>query len=214
MPVTAWISTNDTDAMTPEESIRRLQKTTNDLVTNYNGELMVNIGIEARKMIYDRVTTTGVNAKGSKFAPYSTKPMLSGCSGFVNKSSCSTLLSSKEKRRGFEWRKVGVGTAKMRSLFILPGGYKQWRQLQGRQTAYVDFSMTNRMWANINLISTSGDHRKGIAIIGARNEEEKKKLAGNTKRRGDILDLRMSEVEELMKTYNLGVLQVFRNNGL
>lgn len=195
--------------MTFPELDKKFDTIINDAKTHYHGDLMANVGMHARKLIFDRVTKTGVMANGSKFPAYSTKPMLSGCSGFVNKSSCSVLLNSKEKRKGYEWR-----TVKGNHLFILPGGYKQFRSLQGRQTAFVDFTMTGRMWNDINLISSSSDHQKGTAIIGARLPEEKKKLEGNTKRKGEILDLRMQEVETLMKEYSLGFLQVVRNNGL
>ena len=84
----------------------------------------------------------------------------------------------------------------------------------GVQTKFVDFTVTGRMWNDINLISSSSDHQKGIAIIGARLPEEKKKLEGNTKRKGEILDLRTSEVETLMKEYSLDFLQIVKNNGL
>ncbi len=55
-----------------------------------------------------------------------------------------------------------------------------------------------------------GDAEQGFAP----NPEEKKKLEGNTKRKGEILDLRSSEIDTLMKDYSLDVLQIFRNNGL
>jgi len=53
-----------------------------------------------------------------------------------------------------------------------------------------------------------------VAIIGAKQEIEKKKLSGNTKRRGDILDLSPKEINELYELYNLNSIKIFRQNGL
>jgi len=84
----------------------------------------------------------------------------------------------------------------------------------GRPTDKVDFSVSGRMWANITVISNTSNHRAGLAIIGAKDEPEKKKLAGNTKRKGDILDLSQKEQDELKADFNLQVLNIFRENGL
>jgi hypothetical protein len=70
------------------------------------------------------------------------------------------------------------------------------------------------MWNDINIVSKATDHQTGTVILGAKQDIEKKKLAGNTKRRGDILDLNEKEIDELKKTYGLSVLQIFKENGL
>jgi len=195
--------------MTFPELDKKLDKIVKDVTNNHNGTVMVSIGIEALTLLRKRVQETGINAEGQKYKPYSTKPTLVGCKTFVRKSACTSLLGSKPKRKELEWRTVNG-----HRLAILPGGYKQIRELQGRQTAHVDFSVTNDMWNDINVISKQTDHQKGIAIIGAKKEEEKKKLEGNTKRRGDILDLSRKEQDELMQRYNLQVLKIFKDNGL
>jgi len=187
---------------------KRINGVVKDLQSGAHAEVMVKLAIEAVRLIKIRVQETGVNAKGQKFKPYSTKPMLANCSTMIL-SACSKIAGSKAKRKELDWV-----TIKGHKLFEIPGGYKQYRELMGRQTNYVDFSVTNNMWNDINVISKQSDHQKGIAIIGAKQDIEKKKLAGNTKRRGDILDLSAKEIEELKVTYNLGVLQIFRNNGL
>jgi hypothetical protein len=195
---------------------KRLGKVIQQTQNFDNGATMVKVGISAFSLLRQRVQETGVNAKGAKFAPYSTKPMLVGCKTFVQKSACNTVFGSREKRKSLEWRTVNG-----HHLAILPGGYKQVRELQGRQTAFVDFSVTNAMWNDINtyddghgLVSKQGDHQRGIAIIGAKQEQEKKKLAGNTKRRGAILDLNQKEIEDLKLTYKIAELQIFKENGI
>ena len=209
MQKSAWLSPTSTDViMNIPEYNKKLGEVINDLKGDYNAKIMLGIGIEAIRMIKTRVIETGINAEGAKFKGYSTKPMLVGCKP-LPKDKCAMIFGSKQKRKELEWRTVNG-----HRLAILPGGYKQWRQIYGVQTDHVDFSVTNNMWNDINIISKQGDHQNGVAIIGAKQEIEKKKLAGNTKRRGDILDLNAKEIEDLKLTYNVGVLQIFRNNGL
>ena len=172
------------------------------------GVIMASLGIEALTMIKKRVIETGVDAKGSKYKPYSTKAMLTNCSALTS-SACSTIAGSKDKRRDLNWV-----TIKGHRLFNLSGGYKQFREIQGRQTTHVDFSFNNDMWNDINLISKAGQHKQGIAVIGARDGHQKKVLAGNTDRRGDILDLSIKEIDYLRDEYNLETLKIFRGKGL
>jgi hypothetical protein len=190
---------------------------------------MVALALAALTKIRERVTETGVDADGKKYKGYSTKDMLVGSSSFVKKAAAKTFFAQKD----LEWRTIGgssgyaamlaissgtssgmSGGGKGSRLAILKGGYKKLRELQGRQTAFVDFTVTGDMWKDINVISKQPDHQKGIAIIGARNAKYKDILAGNTKRRGDILDLSKSEIDELKESYNLNVLKIFRQNGL
>jgi hypothetical protein len=203
--------------ITVQQAADNFGKVVKDLQNNYNGELMVKVAITGFTLLRKRVQETGVDANGQKYAPYSTKPILVGSKTFIQKAAGDKLLGSKPKRKELKWRTING-----HRLAILKGGYKKVRELQGRQTDHVDFSVTNNMWNNImaqkptekDLLSSHADHCRGIAIIGAKQDIEKKKLAGNTKRRGDILDLSQSEIEQLKKSYNIDVLQIFRNNGL
>jgi hypothetical protein len=194
--------------MTPEQLDKAYTNTLRDMQSDAMAVVMARVGIQGLTLLRKRVQETGTDAKGSKYKPYSTKPMLTNCSNMFT-GACSKVAGSKDKRRELQWV-----TIKGHKLFELPGGYKQYRELHGRQTNFVDFSFTNRMWDNIALISKQSDHAKGTAIIGARSDDNKKKLEGNTKRRGDILDLSNSEIDELKQTYSLGELQIFKNNGL
>lgn len=195
-----------------------LGKVVKDLKSGPGAEIMVKIAISGFTLLRQRVQETGIDAKGTKFRPYSTKPTLVGSSTFsLQKKLQNSIFSTKEKRKEYEWRTVNG-----HHLAILKGGYKEIREKLGRQTDHVDFVVTGRMWANImaqnpkksDLLSTDADHVRGIAIIGAKEETEKLKLAGNTKRRGDILDLSAKEIEDLKLTYNIGVLKIFKENGL
>jgi hypothetical protein len=194
--------------MTFQEYDKRINGVIKDLQSGKHGEVMLRLGINALTKIKQRVQETGTNAKGSKYKPYSRKPMLANCST-MTLSACETIAGSKEKRRNMEWR-----TVRGHKLFILPGGYKQYRELHGRQTAFVDFMFSGRMWSNIAVISNQAQHQNMIAVIGAKQDIEKKKLAGNTARKGDILDLSQKEIDELKASYYIDTLQIFKNNGL
>lgn len=194
--------------MNIDEYNNRLNNVISDLQTGAHGQVMVRMAMTALTLLRQRVQQKGENAEGAKFRPYSTKAMLIGCKS-LPQDKCNALFGSKEKRKAMEWR-----TVKGHRLAILPGGYRQYRQIYGAQVNHVDFMLSGRMWANINVISNNSQHQQGVAVIGAKNDEEKKKLAGNTKSRGDILDLSPKEIDELKKQYNLDVLQIFKNNGL
>jgi hypothetical protein len=209
MPSANGLSQTGAEIMTFQEYDKNLQGVIKDLETGAHGEVMINMALNALTLIKQRVQEKGVNADGQKYKPYSTKPMLVGCKSFVQKSACNALLGSKKKRKDLEWRTVNG-----HKLALLQGGYKQFRDMQGRQTGFVDFTFTGGMWKDINVISKQSDHQRGVAIIGARNAKYKDILSGNTKRKGDILDLSRQEIEQLKTSYNIGVLKIFRNNGL
>jgi len=191
--------------MTFPELNKKFDNVVKDLTSNYNGTIMVRLGAEAKRMIFDRVHGTGTNAQGQKYAPYSTKPTLIGNKTFAFGYSSAAVLGSKPKRKLLEWRTVNG-----HRLAILPGGYKKIRELENRQTAFVDFSVTQRMWDNIGVIK----HTNNSVTIGAKEQKEKDKLKGNTERRGEILDLSEKEIGILKNTYGLSVLQIFKNHGL
>jgi len=217
-----------------KELDKKWERIIKDIKVHNDGQIMTIVGVEALTMIKQRVIETGKDAHNKPFKPYSTRDMLVGRSSFKS-SVAEALLGSKEKRRQLEWKTIGgssgyaamlamsAGTSKGTAregkgvrLAVLKGGYKKWRELMlgAGHGDKVDFSVTNRMWNDITLISSTSNHKQGVAIIGARLDEEKKKLAANTKRKGEILDLSQKEIEGLQRRYNLQVLKIFKENGL
>ena len=199
--------------MTYEEYNKSMDGVISDLQTGAHAVVMVKLAVNALSMIKQRVQETGKDAQGNSYSGYSTRPLLVGKSSFIQLSAAQVLLGSKKKRKALEWRTIGKGE-NARRLAILNGGYKDLRNRQGRQTDHVDFSYTGRMWSNINIRSTQSDHQRGLAIIGAGTPEDKKKLEGNTERKGEILDLSQSEIDKLNEIYNYEVLNIFHKRGL
>lgn len=164
-----------------------------------HGNIMVKMASEALTLNKQRVQESGKNAKGESFDKYSIKPMLSGSKN-MTRSAFSSIAGSKKKRAKLDWVKV-----KGHSLFIIPGGYKQFRELHGRQSAFVDFTMSGRMWNNVKLVSDRAELNSGVAVIKATEDLQKKKLAGNTERRGEILGLSKEEEQRLSDIYEVWI---------
>lgn len=179
-----------------------------DEVEKQTASTMVEIGHDALFMIKERIVNEGINAKGEKFRPYSERPMLVNCSS-LSTSVCSRLAGSKKKRRELNWVTLQRGGRNIK-LFELERGYKEYRELHGRKTDHVSFFFTGQMWSDIGIISNDGDHANHSVTIGAKDEDNKNKLSGNTAKRGDILDLSEAEKIKLAERYKLKILKVYK----
>jgi len=164
-----------------------------------HGNIMVQMASEALALNKMRIQEKGEGSNGEKYKPYSKNPMLTNRSGMIQ-SAYSSIAGSKNKRQELDWV-----TVKGHKLFELPNGYKQFRELHGRQTAFVDFTLSGRMWNNVKLVSDRSELNSGVAVIKATEELQKKKLAGNTERRGEILGNSKKEEERLSDIYSVWV---------
>jgi len=161
-----------------------------------HGNIMVQMANEALALNKMRVQEKGEDPKGKKYKAYSKKPMLTNRKAMTN-AAYSSIAGSKKKRQELDWV-----TLNSYRLFELPNGYKQFRELHGRQTGFVDFTFTGRMWGNVKLVSDRTELNSGVAVIKTTEELQKKKLEGNTERRGEILGLSKNEVERLSDVYS------------
>lgn len=209
----------------------RLNGLANDLNTGQLGQCMTMLSTDALALIKKRVQGEGKGTDGQSFKPYSTKPMLVSRSGMLT-SAYSKIAGSKAKRKQLKWVTVGgsgglsgylsvssgksgmTNKGKGTKLFELPGGYKQYRELAGRQTGFVDFTFTGRMWNNIKLVSDQGELDTGTAVIKATESIQQKKLSGLTEKRGEILGLSKPEIEILSKNFSTWVERIVAKNKL
>jgi hypothetical protein len=190
--------------MTVEEYNQRLEGVIADLQGGAHGKVMVQVANDALALIRRRVQQEGKDAQNNPYAPYSTKPMLSGSKN-MNLSAFNSIAGSKSKRRELKWVTINGNR-----LFEIEGGYKQFRELHGRQTGYVDFTFSGRMMGNVGLEQESNN----VVIVRAKAEEERLKMEGNVARRGKILDCSEQEKKILADIYDQGILNIFRKNGL
>ena len=78
------------------------------------------------------------------------------------------------------------------------GSYKDFRQKLGRQTAYMDLTLTGDMWASWRPIPIS-DQAYGVTFVSA----EQNKIAGYLEERfGAIFELTDKELEQSLQTIN------------
>jgi hypothetical protein len=83
------------------------------------------------------------------------------------------------------------------------GSYKEFRQKLGRQTAYMDLTLTGDMWASWRPIPIS-DQAYGVTFVSA----EQNKIAGYLEERfGPIFELTDKELEQSLQTINRLAIQ-------
>lgn len=174
-------------------------------------QILAGVGMNAIKLIRTRIVETGKKANGSKFASpdnpsgYSRKPMLTNYTAFWKKSGHDFIAGSKAKRRELKWVTLKKGNRAIR-LFVLRGGYEQFRQLQGRRTDIVNFSFTNTMWNSMRVKARQGD----TVTIGVTRQENIKKMEGLNKRFGRLLELSKDEDARLRVDMKKDVLNIVK----
>lgn len=92
--------------------------------------------------------------------------------------------------------------------------YLEYKKKEGKYKGFTDFSFTNRMWTNIQLVSDNTELFSGIARITARGSENIDKLRKNTVKFGQILALSKNEINDIKKDYENGLLDIHRKYGL
>lgn len=185
-----------TETMKSEDAIKNMTEIINSSISEF-GVVMFDVAQTANTLMKQRIVETGKDAQGNMFPPYSEKPSLVNCSNkYMSMAVCNQLTGSKEKRKELKWVTIKRGDKTTR-LFELEGGYKQFRELHGRQTSHVDFTFSGEMMANIQVVSDQGEHKSGRARISTLSDEKNLILAGNTERKGEILMLSDGEVNEI-----------------
>lgn len=197
--------------MTLKEYNERLGNAADDVESSLS-DTMVTLGTEALAIIKQRVQQEGIDAQGKKFDKYSDDPTLTNCSAMTT-SACSRIAGSKQKRKDLKWVTLKRGGKNVK-LFQLPKGYKQFRELHGRQTGFVDFTFFGRLWSSMKIISNKTQHDSGFVEVGPSTSDQLKILEGNVARKGQILDLSDAEVQEIADRFEIETLNIMRNNGL
>lgn len=87
-----------------------------------------------------RVMTDGKAVSGVPIGKYSTKDTLAGRKSFRTAGGFNKIAGSKKKRTALDWRTLGK-----RHLFIVEGGYKKIRELDGDPTDKVNLRRTGNL---------------------------------------------------------------------
>ena len=182
--------------MTLQELSASLKRASQQINADFPQWANVALGNTALAMLKQRIVNTGQASDGSSYKPYSTKPTFIGASSFRTKAAANSVFGTVTKRRALEWRKV-----RGHNLAILPGGYKQIRQIDGSQVSHKSFLRTGEMWLSIHTLGTqAAGEGKFTTTVGTKVDLSNKKLEGNTAREGkEILMISKKEEQELTK---------------
>lgn len=176
------------------KELKKAQRELPDYLYKQSEEI---VRLDMIAVIAKRVRLSGIKATGGKFRPYSTKPTLIGASSFTSKGAANKALGSKAKRRKLEWV-----TYDSHKLAILEGGYREIRQIEGRQTGHKDFERTGEMWRGFGITRKVRTKANIKISIGGRNEDSAKKIAENSEREGiSIIDISIYEEKRVYKAF-------------
>jgi hypothetical protein len=186
--------------MTIQELDNKFDKIIGSLKGNEIGDIMAIVGEEALTRIKLRIFKTGVDAEGQQYKPYSVRPMLAGCKGFLDQTKCPA--KNKTSRKELKWVTI-QRNGKNYHLYQIPGGYKEFRDMNlgPGHSSFVDFFFSGRMWQSIKLSKDRGELNNGIATIKSTSAEEQVILNANANRRTSILKLSKSELRDLNELF-------------
>jgi len=192
--------------MTTQELSAQLGKVQSTLQADFPKWANYALGNSALEKIKGRIINSGAAAEGN-FKPYSTRSTLVGASSFRTKAQATAYFGTRgpknKKSKALEWRTVNTNKG-YRSLAILPGGYKQLRNLVGAESGFKNFTWSGEMWFTIRTQGTEPNgNLKWTTTVGSKIELTNKKLEGNAKREGkEILELSKKEEGELLVVLN------------
>lgn len=167
------------------------------------------IALSALALIKNRIVDKNEGING---AQYSTKPMLATEEQFIVKSAFKpTQLKGKNGKKHPMYLHFKGNSKATGPLMELPGGYKEFRELQGRDGSVVNLSYSGKMWQGVTIVGRVQHANTWGTIIGGRDIETQNKLGWMTTKYGAFLGVIPEEKDLLAKVYN-NRLQTLVNN--
>lgn len=177
----------------------KLESLVKELDDKMPDAISAQIMVELEAQHKQRIFGEGLNSEGEKIGEYSKKSGYYSKDLFIRKSafkpgvkaylSISTEIKINKKTgkvtAGKEVRHVNKD--KMKTMY-LQGGYSEFRDIQGRQTEFVNIKFSGSAERGIGIVKV-GD----AVLYGTRDLKESKKLLGNVERFGDFLSLSKEE---------------------
>lgn len=164
----------NTFALKLEELVKNLDSEMPDLIST-----VVMVELEAKHK--QRIFSEGLNSDGEKIGEYSKESGYYSKEIFIRKGAFKQ--QGKDKKGKFK-------NGKERKSMFLPGGYTEFRDIQGRQTEFVNIKFSGSAERGIGIVKLGSS-----TLYGTRDLKESKKLEGNVKRFGDFLSLTLDEKE-------------------
>lgn len=157
-------------------------------------------------LVTNRVTNTGINAKGTSFSAYSKNPLpLFFFGSSYGKDGVAPLKFDVPKRR--------------KELYKLKGklaSYFDWRALAGRPTDKKDFSFDNQMWASIRAFVKSKTRESvDVEIKSSIAKYNNVIIPRHSNAEGiNILQMNDQERELVLRAFANSRLELLRKHGL
>lgn len=152
------------------------------------------VALNALALVKNRIVDKGEGIEG---AAYSTRPMLATEEKFVVKSAFKqSKVQVKRKDGTVVNRKLWIRfprASKAVPVMELPDGYKQFREIQGREGDHVNLSYTGHMWQATTIVARTHTGLTWVTIIGGLDEEAKNKLSWMTEKYGEFLKVMPEE---------------------
>jgi hypothetical protein len=175
--------------VTIEEYTKKLSELTQEAVNEVRDGIYVQNGNLLLATIKNRIQREGKDSSGAKMEGYSTKSAYYTRSQFVKKGSF--------KARGKTGKKVFANGDNHKSMF-LQNGFKEFREIQGRQTQLRDLTLSGDLMLSYVL----GTDTNAI-LLGFNQTFQSKKRKGNEKRNGGAI---FSAMDSEMKAFNEGII--------
>lgn len=180
--------------MTLAELQQKIQRARMALANNMEREAL-RAGADIAAVVENRVVSTGRNAEGQPFSPYSDKQV--PAFWFYGRS-----------RNNSGERKVQAAAKKKQGV-----SYRQFRQFNGLNTGNKNFEFTGEMWQGFG-IKEVRQVRPGVyeVTIGGKNERTRSLLGYHEAREGiDITEPSNQEIRQLQAAIQARINQIIDN---
>lgn len=203
-----------------------LESLVKELDSKMPDKVSMAIMVEAMDLHKKRIFERGEKTEGQKIGTYNDDPNYYSKDTFIRESAFKAqgknevgldAFGKKKKRAtvaAFDIKtrkKVSVAVRngnKERTSMFLPGGYKEFRDIQGRQTAFVDWKFSGSAERSLNVVKIGQP-----VYYGVTDAKESKKFDGLTDKFGEVLPLSNEEKLYITDELTQAAKQIMQDHG-
>lgn len=157
-----------------------------------------------------RIFNDGKNSNGGKIGAYSTKRMLATQKQFLTKNSFKPTMVKQKNGKSRPLFLKFPNSKKAVPVMVLEGGYKEFRQLNGRPTNTVNLNLYGLVRSDF---TTFQPVSKNKFISGPFRDENQKKLLGLQRKYGSPIALHTKEERaEMLRIMLEQTMKILRGN--
>jgi len=212
-----------------DEFVERISKLAG-VVGNIAEYTVVPSGREMLAEIKARVLKEGKNSDNQKIGDYSTKPIYASKEAFVKKGSFQArgkkgdganmynvgdrlIPTPRTKTNSTKANRVRYGAYTVakpdytpRKTMYLPNGYKELREVQGLEVAYIDFKYSGQLVKDYQVKPT-----ENAALLGITTGRSAKVYTGLTNRFGDFYQPTVQEQKRALERTTFRIARILRD---